>query len=104
MEGFNHTEFFVTHNTKVILGVTCVEVHDTVHLDGKLAEDTVDWFAQDAAGNVWYFGENTGELYRRPIRDLDGTFTSGRRRRQAGHRHESPSRPRRFLSPGVRSR
>ena len=76
-EGFNHTEFFVTHNTKVILSVTCVEVHDTVHLDGKLAEDTLDWFAQDTAGNVWYFGENTGELIDGRFVTLDGTFTAG---------------------------
>jgi hypothetical protein len=77
VEGFNHTEFFVTHNTKVILGVTCVEVHDTVHLDGQLAEDTVDWFAQDTAGNVWYFGENTGELIDGRFVTLDGSFTAG---------------------------
>jgi len=76
-EGFNHSEFAVTHNTKVILGVTCVEVHDTVTLDGVLAEDTLDWFAQDMAGNVWYFGENTGELIDGRFVTLDGTFTAG---------------------------
>lgn len=38
---------FVTHNTKVILGVTCIEVRDTVFDDGELTEDTLDWFAQD---------------------------------------------------------
>ncbi|MFN8640971.1 MAG: hypothetical protein U0802_04665 [Candidatus Binatia bacterium] len=76
-EGFNHTEFAVTHNTKVILGVTCVEVHDLVYLDGHLAEDTVDWFAQDTAGNVWYFGENTGELVDGRFVTLAGTFTAG---------------------------
>ena len=27
----------------------------------SLIEDTEDWFAQDAAGNVWYFGEDTAE-------------------------------------------
>src|SRR5262249_10889032 len=57
--GFEHDEFAVTHNTRVILGVTCVEVHDTVTVDGELTEDTLDWFAQDRDGNVWYFGENT---------------------------------------------
>jgi len=76
-EGFNHSEFAITHNTKVILGVTCIEVHDTVQLDGVLAEDTVDWFAQDVAGNVWYFGENTGELAGGRFVTLDGTFTGG---------------------------
>ena len=28
-EGFERDEFAVTHNTRVILGVTCVEVHDS---------------------------------------------------------------------------
>jgi hypothetical protein len=41
-EGFEHDEFAVTRNTRVILGVTCVEVHDTVTTDGELTEDTLD--------------------------------------------------------------
>ena len=52
----------VTSNTVVILGVTCLEVHDTVTLNGDLTEDTLDWFAQDSASNVWYFGENAKQL------------------------------------------
>ena len=76
-EGFEHDEFVVTHNTRVIQGVTCVEVHDTVTLDGELAEDTLDWFAQDRDGNVWYFGENTHELEDGLITTIDGTFMAG---------------------------
>jgi len=75
--GFEHDEFAVTHNTRVILGVTCVEVHDTVLTDGKLTEDTLDWFAQDKDGNVWYFGENTHELEDGLITTIDGTFMAG---------------------------
>src|SRR3989442_9606017 len=36
----------VTHDTKVILGVTCVVVSDKVTKDGELEEDTFDWYAQ----------------------------------------------------------
>ena len=76
-DGFEHVEFAVTHVTKVILGVTCIEVHDSRFLNGVLLEDTRDWFAQDKTGNVWYFGENTtlvdGGL---PV-DLHGTWTAG---------------------------
>jgi hypothetical protein len=75
--GFEHVEFAVTHNTKVILGVTCVEVHDTVLTDGQLTEDTLDWFAQDSAGNVWYFGENTHELVDGLITTIAGSFVAG---------------------------
>jgi hypothetical protein len=55
----------VTHETKVILGVTCTVVRDTALLidevtpNGRVEEDTQDWFAQDRDGNVWYFGEFT---------------------------------------------
>ena len=76
-QGFEHDEFAVTHLTRVILGVRCVEVHDTVTTDGELTEDTLDWFAQDRDGNVWYFGENTHELEDGLITTIDGTFMAG---------------------------
>lgn len=49
----------VTRETTVVDGVTCVVVHDTARENGLVIEDTFDWFAQDAKGNVWYFGEDT---------------------------------------------
>jgi hypothetical protein len=69
--------FAVTHNTRVIDGVTCVEVHDSVYTNGVLTEDTLDWFAQDKEGNVWYFGENTAELEDRLLATIAGTFMAG---------------------------
>jgi len=52
----------VTAETKVIDGVTCVLIRDTLTLDGVLAEKTDDWYVQDKDGNVWYFGEQTATL------------------------------------------
>jgi hypothetical protein len=52
----------VTDKTKDILGVTARVVHDTVYENGKAAEVTDDWYAQDNSGNVWYLGESTKEL------------------------------------------
>lgn len=75
--GVESNLFAVTHNTRVIQGVTCVEVRDSVFTDGVLTEDTVDWFAQDKDGNVWYFGENTHELVDGLISTIDGTFIAG---------------------------
>lgn len=75
--GFEHVEFAVTHTTRVIMGITCVEVHDTRKLNGELLEDTRDWFAQDNDGNVWYFGENTTLVDRGLPVDLSGTWTGG---------------------------
>jgi hypothetical protein len=44
-------------------GIKCRTVTDKVYdgdgTDGDLVEDTIDWFAQDNDGNVWYFGETT---------------------------------------------
>jgi hypothetical protein len=54
--------FAVTRRTRVVGGVRCVVVHDRLYLRGRLAERTSDYYAQDAGGTVWYFGEDTAEL------------------------------------------
>src|SRR5262245_12461072 len=40
-------EFFVTRQTKEILGVTTTVIRDRAFVDGELVEETFDWFAQD---------------------------------------------------------
>lgn len=59
----------VTSNTKMIAGITTREVHDQVWVDEDcdgdrdfLSENTLDWYAQDNKGNIWYFGEDTCEI------------------------------------------
>jgi hypothetical protein len=54
--------FTVAHGTQVIQGVRCTVVHDLLYIRGRLHERTTDWYAQDASGNVWYYGEATAEL------------------------------------------
>jgi len=76
-QGFIRTTFAVTTNTKLIDGVTCVEVHDQVFTDGELTEDTLDWFAQDKDGNVWYFGEDSDELVNGRVSSLGGSWQAG---------------------------
>jgi hypothetical protein len=50
----------VTSRTRTIAGVTTRAVRDILRrTDGSLAEATTDWYADDNAGNVWYFGERT---------------------------------------------
>jgi hypothetical protein len=49
-----------TDQTKLIAdGIEARVVHDVVRHHGRPVEVTDDWYAQDSAGNVWYFGENT---------------------------------------------
>jgi len=62
MEGANTVDVTVTTDTKVILGVTCIVVRDTVRAGTEVIEDTFDWYAQDGRGNVWYLGEDTTEF------------------------------------------
>lgn len=50
-------DYFVTFQTYEISGVETVVIRDTAFDDGVLVEDTLDWFAQDDDGNVWYMGE-----------------------------------------------
>lgn len=52
-------DVFATFETRKIAGVTTTVVRDTAYVDGVLVEDTVDWYAQDKFGNVWYLGELT---------------------------------------------
>jgi hypothetical protein len=47
-----------------------------VHVDGRLLEDTYDWYAQDSAGNVWYFGEDTKEYDGSKV-DTSGSWEAG---------------------------
>jgi hypothetical protein len=71
--------FTVTNQTKTILGVECVVVQDNVFVDGKLSETTLDYHAQDKAGNVWYFGENTKELDASGhVISTEGTWLAGK--------------------------
>ena len=76
--------FAVTHDTIVINGVTCVVVHDSVYTDAVLTEDTLDFFAQDRDGNVWYFGENTAEFENGLLATIEGSFLSGVNNDKAG--------------------
>jgi hypothetical protein len=59
--GDERVEVTVTGETKEIAGVTATVVTDRVYANGELIEDTVDWYATDNVGNVWYLGEETAE-------------------------------------------
>lgn len=59
LETTETTRTTVTADKKVIMGVTCVVVHDVASSAGQVVEDTYDWYAQDDTGTVWYFGEDT---------------------------------------------
>ncbi len=70
-------EITVTHDTKMVMGVKCVVVHDKVTENGVLQEDTYDWLAQHKDGTVWYFGEDTKEISPGGAVSTQGSWEAG---------------------------
>jgi hypothetical protein len=69
----------VTRKTKTIEGIRAAVVKDLLYQDGRLAERTTDWYAQDKRGTVWYLGEKTAELTPSgKVISTDGSFLHGR--------------------------
>ena len=81
----SHETLTVTHRTAIVDGAPCVVVDDRMWVSGYLEERTTEWYSQDAAGNVWYFGENTAELNRSgAVTSTSGTWRAGRDGARAG--------------------
>jgi hypothetical protein len=70
-------EVTVTGRTTRILGIDARVVHDRATEDGRLVEDTYDWYAQDADGNVWYLGEDTKEYEDGVLKSTEGSWRAG---------------------------
>ena len=74
----------VTNQTQNIMGVKTTVVLDRVYASGDLTEETLDFYAQDTVGNVWYFGENTTTLENGHITGHEGRWRAGDDEAQAG--------------------
>jgi len=75
--GGERVEVTVTSETKVIMGVTTTVITDQVTVGGDLKEDTLDWYAADNFGNVWYFGEQTAEYENGEVSTTEGSWEAG---------------------------
>lgn len=62
---------------RIANGVVARVVYDRVTERGEVVEDTFDWYAQDAEGNVWYLGEDTVECANGKVRNAHGSFEAG---------------------------
>ncbi len=76
-DGVERVVVRVLAETERILGVECTAVRDTVTIEGELVEDTIDWFAQDRDGNVWYFGEISKSFDDGELESLEGSWRAG---------------------------
>lgn len=76
-EGVETVVVEVLAGTRRVNGVDAVIVRDRVSLDGELIEDTTDWYAQDASGNVWYLGEDSKEIENGVVVSTEGSWEWG---------------------------
>jgi hypothetical protein len=76
-DGFEQIIVEVLVETREVWGVEATVVRDTVYVDGELAEDTWDWYAEDRDGNVWYLGEETYEYEDDKIVSTEGAWETG---------------------------
>ncbi len=77
-EGLERIRVEVLKKRREILGVGVTTLRDRVWVDGVLIEDTIDWLAQDKAGNVWYFGEISKNFEDGLLASLDGSWEAGK--------------------------
>src|SRR5262245_655452 len=70
-------DMVVTDRTRLVLGVRCTVVRDTVSERGRPVERTFDWYAQDKHGNVWYMGEDSLELKHGRLVRADDSWEAG---------------------------
>jgi hypothetical protein len=77
-------EITVTDKKKEVAGVEARVIHDRVTEDGRLVEDTYDWYAQDRAGNIWYLGEDTKAYKNGRVTTTAGSWEAGVDGAQAG--------------------
>lgn len=56
-----HEEVRVLEVPRVLAGIVCTGLEQTVYVDGLASEITTEWFAEDRTGNVWKLGEESLE-------------------------------------------
>jgi hypothetical protein len=67
-----------TSTKKLANGITARVVRDTARSKGQIVEDTLDWYAQDSDGNVWYMGEQTAEFENGKVASRAGSWEAGK--------------------------
>jgi hypothetical protein len=70
--------------TTRVAGFPVTVVQDDEFENGRLAEHTLDYFAQDQAGNVWYFGERIDNYEDGRVVGHEGQWLAGRRGARPG--------------------
>lgn len=77
-------ESHMRKETAVYDGVTVATWEERAFEDGQLVEVALDYFAQDSAGNVWYFGEHVDNYEDGVVVNNDGQWFAGEGDNKAG--------------------
>jgi len=78
-------ETTVQAGTETVGGIDARAVQDVLTTErGTLVEKTVDWYAQDSDGNLWYLGEQTAEYKNGQVSSTEGSWRAGEDGAQAG--------------------
>lgn len=76
-DGTERIEILILSEIKEIMGVETLVFWDRVWINDELVEETRDYLAQDAEGNVWYFGEDVDNYENGVLKDHDGAWIAG---------------------------
>lgn len=79
-----HEVIKVLLRQKVINGIHCAQVKDSNWVAGNLVEATIDWYAQDFNGNVWYMGEYATQYKDGNVIGHEGSWKAGKDGAKAG--------------------
>ena len=84
-DGITQTDVVrATDRTRTILGVPTTVVRDVATHNGHVLEATTDYYAEDSAGNVWYFGEATQAFGPNGQVDTSGSWIAGQKGARQG--------------------
>lgn len=70
-------EIRILDEPRVVLGQACAQRHQTVWVAHELRELTTEYFARDAAGNVWKFGEEGFEVVEGELQRSESSWLAG---------------------------
>lgn len=79
-----HVKLTVLSRTRDVRGIKARVIHDVVREDGKIIENTFDWYGQDSGGTLWYLGEFTREYENGVPVNTEGSWEYGVDGAQAG--------------------
>jgi hypothetical protein len=79
-----HETVVVMRRVKMIEGIPCLQVVDTNWAGRTIVESTLDWYAQDFDGNVWYMGEFATQYKHGDPVGHEGSWRAGKGGARAG--------------------